>query len=97
MTIGELRQALELLDGDMEIRLATQPSWPLQSHLDEEVRVVKGIAYLRESGQVYDAPYAPAAVYGDYGPDSEDCFLCERPLDEDADRTIGDCAACNPA
>jgi hypothetical protein len=73
MTIGELRQALELLDDDMEIRLATQPSYPLQSYLDEEVRVVGGIAYLRESGQVYDAPYAPAAVYGDPIGDCPSC------------------------
>jgi hypothetical protein len=65
MRISELRDALELLDGDMEVRLATQPSWPLQSHIEDDVRVVRGIAYIREAGQVYDAPYAPVGLNAD--------------------------------
>jgi hypothetical protein len=29
MNVGELREALEDLDDEVEIRLATQPNWPL--------------------------------------------------------------------
>ena len=30
MTVGELKRILEEMDDDMEVRLAHQPSWPLQ-------------------------------------------------------------------
>ena len=34
LTVGELRDALEDLDDDMEVRLAFQPHWPLQFQAD---------------------------------------------------------------
>lgn len=30
MTVNELRKALEDFDGDLEVRLAFQPSWPFE-------------------------------------------------------------------
>ena len=30
MTVGEMKRLLETLDDDLEVRLAHQPSWPLQ-------------------------------------------------------------------
>lgn len=33
MTVGELREALEDLEDDVEVRIATQPSWPLAFHI----------------------------------------------------------------
>lgn len=33
MTVGELKERLEDFDDELEIRLATQPSWPLRFRL----------------------------------------------------------------
>ncbi len=30
MTVGEMKRLLETLDDDLEVRIAHQPSWPLQ-------------------------------------------------------------------
>jgi len=30
MRVSELREAIEYLDGDMEVRLMSQPSWPFE-------------------------------------------------------------------
>lgn len=99
MNVADLRDILRDLPDDAEVRLATQPSYPMQSHIDDDVRIVKGIVYLRESSQVYDAPYAPGAVYGAPSYDDEDtCAMCGRDVDgDDIDRQVGDCNVCNPA
>jgi hypothetical protein len=66
MTVGQLREMLEGLDDDIIIRVATQPSYPLQLVIDDEVRRVGTVAYLRASDHPYsDSPYAPKAAFGD--------------------------------
>ena len=70
MTVNEMIERLqELADGgmgDSELRLATQPNWPLQSHVGgiaaqepEEDDTEPGVVYICEGSQVYDTPYAP--------------------------------------
>jgi hypothetical protein len=99
VTIGELRDMIEGLDDDMEIRIATQPSWPLQMHIDRDVRVVAHVAYIKECGQVYDAPYCPSGVFGDPIDDDEFCRMCARPLDDTVEDPLDvtdpiDCRGC---
>lgn len=56
MTVSELREWLDDYDGDLEVRLATQPSYPLQSGIrrlwqDEEADESSGnygIVYILE-------------------------------------------------
>ena len=74
MTVGQLRELLADLEDETPIRLAFQPSWPLQYHLDDDIRLVRGVAYIREGGQVYSNPYAPRSVFGE--PEPEECANC---------------------
>jgi hypothetical protein len=65
MNVAQLREELEYLDPDVEVRIASQPSWPMQHFLgdlvlDEET----GIAYVSEAGQPYPDPYLPGHVAG---------------------------------
>jgi hypothetical protein len=85
MKVKQLREELEYLDPDVEVRIAQQPSWPLQYHVADVVQdETTGIVYLAEAGQVYDEPYLPAHVAGllgwrdepeDGGYEPEDEFL----------------------
>jgi len=88
MTIRELIEALEnaaedCIDGkDAEVRLAFQPSWPLQYKIqDNGIVVVPGgegdeegdmdlpadVVYIGEGGQLYNDPYLPGAVARELG------------------------------
>lgn len=70
MTLGELRQLLEELatDHDLpdetEIRLATQPTYPLEHTLDYRGTVFENRIYLAEGSQV---GYLPGQVSEDIG------------------------------
>jgi hypothetical protein len=68
MNVKQLIEELEYLDPDVEVRIAQQPSWPMQYHIASLPGLVldesTGIAYLAEGGQVYDEPYLPAHVAG---------------------------------
>ena len=74
MTVRELIETLEQYNGDLEVRLATQPNYPLQSTIcnvaslhevqdypeeDDFVDVV----YITEGGQCHDNPYAPRGLW----------------------------------
>lgn len=72
MTVGQLRTLLEDYEEDLPIRFAEQPSYPLQYHL-EDLRLFRGVLYLREGGQVYDNPYLPRSVFTE---DAEPCTNC---------------------
>lgn len=39
MTVGELKELLQYLDDDMEVRLAHQPSWPFEYSIREGIVV----------------------------------------------------------
>jgi hypothetical protein len=81
MTAGQLRELLEGLDDDTIIRVATQPSYPLQLVIDDEIRRVGTVAYLRASDHPYsDSPYAPRAAFGDDDlTDELRCAYCDEP------------------
>jgi hypothetical protein len=88
-TIRELIDSLEEVAAehgdDLPIRIATQPSYPLQSTVDDDVRVWRGVAYLKEGHQIggytYDtdvlnnSPYLPKHIFGD--PPEDRCENCE--------------------
>lgn len=62
MTVAELLEALEDLPGDMEVRLAVQPSYPFQHALAAVFNSDEEVVYLADGGQVHDAPYLPGYV-----------------------------------
>ena len=70
MTVNELVERLqEVADdglGECEVRLATQPSWPLQYSVggiatpDDTVEVPETpVIYLVEGNPIHESPYAP--------------------------------------
>lgn len=94
LTVNDLISALEEMaeagHGDLEVRMAHQESWPLQSWLRPElaVRTVKDgsalrAVYLLESSQCYDSPYAPSGIFKgrlEDAPAEVYCPGCERTL-----------------
>lgn len=83
MTVGELMEVLERMPGDAEVRLAMQPSWPMQHDVRVAVLVEGGEGYeleegfpetveeeevyLVDGGQVYEAPYLPGIARNEIG------------------------------
>jgi len=71
MTVSELIAALEEMPATAEVRLATQPSWPIQSRITENLAVAddRSAVYIGEAAQVYNQPYVPsdiaAALWGE--------------------------------
>ena len=51
MTVEELKEQLEMLDPDMEIRFASQPSWPFEYSIND-IMPVGDVAYLEEGEQI---------------------------------------------
>lgn len=86
-----VRQFIDLLEeaaaeggDDLPIRLATQPTYPLQSYLDNEVRHWRGVLYIKEANQVggypsdgvpNNSPYLPKHIFGD--PPEDRCENCD--------------------
>ena len=67
MTITELIEALEEMleaaeGADPEVRMATQPSYPLQTTISA-VTMIDGKVFIAEGGQPYDDPYAPRKAW----------------------------------
>lgn len=89
-TVRELIERLEELaetygDGT-PVRIAEQPSYPLQNYIDDDIRPWQGVLYLKCGNQVggysYDddttpnnSPYLPKHIFGD--PPEEACGNCE--------------------
>jgi hypothetical protein len=77
MTVQDLITELEQRDPDAEVRIAIQPSYPLQStvrgvvaaedlldDLDDHMGEHNdGVVWIVEGSQHYHAPYAPSAVF----------------------------------
>jgi len=59
MTVGELRELLEGVDDDVEVRLAVQPSWPFEHRVTSDVTVRDDVVYLADAGQI---GYLPEGV-----------------------------------
>jgi hypothetical protein len=81
LTVGQLRAMLEDLDDDTVIRVATQSSYPLQLVIDDEIRRLGDVAYLRAEDHPYgDSPYLPKSVFGDVDLIGElRCAYCDEP------------------
>lgn len=55
MTVNELKERLDYYDGDMEVRFASQPSWPFEYSINDIVPVQtddNNIVYLEEGRQL---------------------------------------------
>lgn len=79
MTVGELKYLLEDYDEEAEVRIATQPSWPLQSSVaglisseelpedednDPNANPEDGVVWIVEGQQCREpSPYAPRGVF----------------------------------
>ena len=63
MTVEELIEELQYLDPELEIRFASQPSWPFEYHIDGAVES-KGKVWLVEGDQL---GYLPGQVANDIG------------------------------
>ncbi len=68
MTINELIEILEdaamQIGGDAKVRLATQPSYPLEHRISDRTAVADDVLYLAESGQVGYLSGAASAELG---------------------------------
>lgn len=69
MTKGELLDLIEYLDDDVEIRFASQPSWPFEYDIDGGVEIEDEennttIFYLEEGRQI---GYLPGNVKNELG------------------------------
>ena len=65
MKINELIEFLEEMAdeaGDVEVLIATQPGWPLQTTVSA-VTLVDGTVYLAEGVHPHSSPYAPRAAW----------------------------------
>jgi len=63
MTVAELIYELELQDPDLEIRIASQPSWPFEYHVNG-VGTSEGKVWIVEGDQL---GYLPELVASDIG------------------------------
>lgn len=55
MTVNELKEMLDYYDGDMEVRFASQPSWPFEYSINDVVPVQtddNNVVYLEEGRQL---------------------------------------------
>lgn len=65
LTVGELKNMIEFMDEDTEVRFAMQPSWPLMYSLDSDTYVERdGILYLAE---YYQEGYLTEGVADELG------------------------------
>ena len=104
ITVGDLMTLLEELPEDMPIRLAHQPTYPLQFMLVERVRRYKGVAYLLEGDHPREgSPYLPKSLWDEGDDDTGDlvCDGCEEPTsyvtdasNDDVDEGMPICTRC---
>lgn len=70
MTVRELMEILEELDGDMEVKLAYQPNYPMMVEASH-VKVCNGKAFICQSGYGGNE-YAPGHLFDDDESSTED-------------------------
>ena len=71
MTVGLMRELLENFEDDVEVRLATQPSWPLAFR-------VAGIVDSKDVNEFADPDeYDPDNVDEENDPGAEICWIVE--------------------
>lgn len=65
MTISELREIIENIPDETEVRIAFQPSWPLEYSIDENNYAERdGVFWLAEDGQI---GYLTEGIAGELG------------------------------
>lgn len=52
-TAGELIELLQMVDEDTEVRLASQPSWPMEHHIKD----MTVVALMNEAGEMFEPEY----------------------------------------
>lgn len=62
MTVAELIELLEGADPEAEVRMAIQPSWPLQFEIKSVEESDAGVVYITQGEHPQDSPYAPEGV-----------------------------------
>lgn len=79
MNVLQLIEQLQDMPEDAEVRIAGQPSYPMQYFVDAAVEVhfdsdadegeeeAATIVYIVEGGQPYDSPYLPGAASDEIG------------------------------
>ena len=67
MTVEELIGELQMMDGKAEVRLAVQPSYPMQNEVRSELVEAEGVVYIADAGQVRGAPYLPGEIAEAFG------------------------------
>jgi hypothetical protein len=77
MRVAELIAALENAEPDAEVRIAIQPSWPMQHYVESVVGIepgaladaekFPGVVYIGAGGQPSDDPYLPTAAAVELG------------------------------
>jgi hypothetical protein len=81
--IERLEEVAQEHGDDTPIRIAEQPTYPLQNYIDDDIRFWKGVLYLKHANQVggyssgevlNDSPYLPRHIFGD--PPEEQCDNC---------------------
>lgn len=63
MTVAELIDVLESLDPDMEVRFASQPSWPFEYSISDVCETEEAV-YLAEGNQIGYLPGEAAELLG---------------------------------
>lgn len=63
MTVQDLIMELERFDPDMEVRIASQPSWPFEYGIAETAES-EGVIYIAEGGQIGYLPGEAAEAIG---------------------------------
>jgi len=63
MTVQDLIMELEQFDPDMEVRIASQPSWPFEYTI-EETAESDGVIYIAEGRQIGYLPGKAAEAVG---------------------------------
>jgi hypothetical protein len=63
MTVAELIDILEGMDPDMEVRFASQPSWPFEYSISD-IYPTENVVYLAEGEQI---GYLPGEVASELG------------------------------
>lgn len=74
MIVAELMEMLEGMDPEMEVRIATQPEWPLAFHVKNAVidtstyrHIDKRVLWILTGEHPDDLPYAPGFVFDEIG------------------------------
>jgi hypothetical protein len=67
MTVQDLIELLEGFDPEAQVRMAVQPTHPLQYTIGDVVEAENSIVYLAEGDSDHNEPYLPRAARDELG------------------------------